>query len=555
MKKKFYSWVSSYPTLKKLIMELKIAIIILVTAVTNALALPTYSQVTKVSLDMEDKSLEVVMDEIEKQSEFYFIFNQKQIDVNRLVNIRTEEKLIGDVLDELFTGTKVNYAVLDRKILLTTDPIENEILKKTSGDNFQQQAITGTVTDNTTGEALPGVNVLVKGTTIGILTDANGQFSLTVPDPKAILVFSFIGYTSLEAPLAGQKVLNVKLSQNVEALDEVVVIGYGTVKKRDLTGAVSSMPAERIAELSTTRIEQALLGKVAGVQVKSISGEPGVAPQIRIRGVGSISAGVNPLYVVDGFPTDNLQTLNPNDIESIDILKDASATAIYGSRGSNGVVIVTTKRGKAGKARITFDTFYGFQQVEKLPEMKNSIEQANWFFDGMKNKNLDAGNDISGNPLTWRQPVPQIIMDILDGTNTTDKEAFDDIFRQAPQQQYQVTASGGTEDIKYLLSAEYLNQDGIVINSNFERYSFRSNVDAQLTKNLVVKANINPSFTKTVSLPVTGEGCCLGSNIVAAAMQIHNFYPPINEDGSYFNYDGLTALAGVYNPVAVAELN
>ncbi len=554
MEKNFDCWVHSRPRLKKLIMEFKIAILITVVSVSSVFATETYSQMAKVSLNMENKSLEQVMDEIERQSEFYFIFNQKHIDVNRVVSIDVQNKLIDDILPDLFAGTTVNFTVLDRKILLTNDPLGDDMKAITSLLDQQQFRVSGTITDAVTHQAMPGVNIQVKGATVGTIADQSGKYSLNVPDQNAILVFSFIGYGVREIPLGGKSVIDISLEAELAGLDEVVVIGYGTVKKKDLTGAVSSMPSAEISELSTTRVEQALLGKVAGVQVKAVSGEPGVAPQIRIRGVGSISAGVEPLYVVDGFPTDNLQTLNPNDIESIDILKDASATAIYGSRGSNGVVIVTTKRGKAGKANITFDTFFGFQTVEKLPEMKNSLEQANWFFDGMKNKNLDAGNDISGDPTKWKQPVPQIIMDVLNGTNTTDKEAFDYIFRKAPQKQYQLTASGGTDNVKYLLSAEYLNQDGIVINSNFERYSFRSNIDAQLTKNLLVKANINPSFTKTVSLPVTGEGCCLGSNIVAAAMQIHNFYPPLNDDGTYFNYDGLTALAGVYNPVAVAEL-
>jgi TonB-linked SusC/RagA family outer membrane protein len=554
MKKNLNEGVRHYSFIKKLLMKIKIGILLILVGVSSVFADPIYSQITRISLDADNARLESVLDEIESKSEFYFIFNQKQIDVNRVVKVESENDLIDKILSDIFSGTNVNFEINDRIILLTTESLKDGILKKPLSIELQQQSITGIVTDAQSGDPLPGVNVLVKGTIVGVLTDVNGQFSLVVPDPRSTLVFSFVGYIAQEVRLTGQRVININLAQSVEALDEVVVIGYGTVKKKDLTGSVVSMPASQISELSATRVEQALLGKVAGVQVKAVSGEPGVAPQVRIRGVGSISAGVDPLYVVDGFPIDNLQALNPNDIESIDILKDASATAIYGSRGSNGVVIVTTKRGKAGKANITFDTYYGFQVVEKLPEMKNSIDQANWFFDGMKNKNLDAGNDVSGDPLTWKQPVPQIIMDILNSTNTADENALEYIFRTAPQQQYQVTASGGNENVQYLLSAEYLNQDGIVIESNFERYSFRSNIDAQLTENLKIKANINPSFTKTVSLPVTGEGCCLGSNIVAAALQIHNFYPPINPDGSYFNYDGLTALAAVYNPVAVAEL-
>ena len=553
MKKEFDLWVFSHPFLKKLIMELKIAFFITVVSVSSVFATPSYSQTAKVSLDMKNRSLERVMDEIEQQTEFYFIFNQKQIDVNRVVNIEVENKLIIDILPELFKGTNVNYAVLDRKILLTTDPLENSLKTIEASKEVQQIFVSGVVIDAITAQPMPGVNILVKGTLVGAQTDVDGKFKLPLPTTNSVISFSFIGYNTQEITYAGQLILNINLAPSLESLDEVVVIGYGTVKKKDLTGSVASMPASEIKDLASTRIEQALLGKAAGVQVKSVSGEPGIAPQIRVRGVGSISAGVDPLYVVDGFPTDNLQMLNPNDIESIDILKDASATAIYGSRGSNGVVIITTKRGKAGKTNIAFDTYFGYQKVEKIPKMKNSMEQANWFLDGMRNKNLDAGNDVSGAPTTWKAPVPQIIMDVIDGTNTTDKEALDYIFQTAPQQQYQITATGGNENIKYVLSGEYLDQDGIVINSNFSRYSLRSNIDAQISKKLLVKMNLNPSFTQQISLPVTGEGCCLGSNIVAGALQIHNFYPPLYDDGSYFNYDGLTALAAVYNPLATAR--
>src|SRR4030042_2889397 len=192
MKKNFDLWVDRHPTLKKLIMELKIAFLIILVSVSNVLAIPAYSQVAKVSLDMENKSLEQVMDEIESQSEFYFIFNQKQIDVNRVVDIQAENKLITDILPELFNGTNVNYIVFDRKILLTTDPLENSLLAIASGTELQQIAVSGTITDASTGEPMPGVNILVKGTSIGVLTDVNGRYSLNVADPNGVLVFSFI---------------------------------------------------------------------------------------------------------------------------------------------------------------------------------------------------------------------------------------------------------------------------------------------------------------------------------------------------------------------------
>ncbi|GAB3967064.1 TonB-dependent receptor [Spirosoma terrae] len=414
--------------------------------------------------------------------------------------------------------------------------------------------VQGTVTDEK-GETLPGVSIIVKGTQRGATTDAEGNYKLDVPNATSVLIFSYVGYLSQEVSVGNLTTVNVTLKADDKTLDEIVVVGYGTVKKKDLTGSVGVVSAKEVKDLGVTRIEQGLAGRVAGVQVKAVSGEPGAAPQIRIRGIGSISAGAGPLYVVDGFPTDNIQTLNPNDIETLDILKDASATAIYGSRGSNGVVIITTKRGKAGKATISLDTYYGWQSVSKLPIMKNSLQQAQFFYDGMRNKNLDAGRDVSGPPTSWATPVPAIIMDVLEGRNTTDENSLNKVLVTAPQRQIQLSASGGSENIRYAVSGEYFNQDGIIINSGFKRYSLRTNIDAQLSKRLALKVNINPAYTEQRSLPSTGVsgGTASTLGIVASTLQIHNFRPLLNPDGSYFNYAGLADMADIYNPLAVAQ--
>src|SRR5450759_4435780 len=226
MKKKFDLWVYSHPTLKKLIMELKIAFFIIVISVSNVFATPTYSQVAKVSLNMENKSLEQVMDEIEHQTEFYFIFNQKQIDVNRVVNIDAENELITDVLPELFTGTNVNYVILDRKILLTTDPLENELLSIASGTESQQNRVTGIVTEKD-GTPLPGVNVVVTGTTQGTITDIAGKYSIEVPQGAKSLIFSFVGMEPQEITIGTLTQINVTLVESAIGLKEVVVVGYG----------------------------------------------------------------------------------------------------------------------------------------------------------------------------------------------------------------------------------------------------------------------------------------------------------------------------------------
>ncbi|HEY6899534.1 MAG TPA: TonB-dependent receptor, partial [Puia sp.] len=396
--------------------------------------------------------------------------------------------------------------------------------------------------------------------TTGTMTDTSGNFSfsrLSAGGPYS-LTFSMVGFE--KQTLGGYNIktdatlsLVVKMVQAAGSMDQVVVVGYGTQKKKDLTGSVVGVSGKEVKDLGVTRIDQGLAGRAPGVQVKQATGQPGAPPQIRVRGIGSISAGVNPLYVVDGFPIDNIQTLNPNDIESMDILKDASATAIYGSRGANGVIIINTKRGKAGKPVIALDAYYGQQKVSRIPKMKSSLAQANWFLDGIRNRNIDLGQSTAGDPTKWVTPVPQVIMDIINGVNTVDHEPLDEILVNAPQEMISLSAYGGSDQVKYGLSGEYMHQDGIVVNSKFQRYSMRANIDAKLSDRLNVRVNLNPSFTDQASLPSTGV-CCLGSGVVAAALNIVNYRPMTDGKGNFTNYDGLADLAAVYNPLAVAKM-
>ncbi len=437
---------------------------------------------------------------------------------------------------------------------------------KNSFVNAQEKPnlVKGIVTD-INGGPLSGVSVIIKNTktnvTAGTSTDTSGifTFSRVFPGGPYSFTFSNVGYQN--QTLSGYNIkgdvtlsLSIKMTSTAASLDQVVVIGYGTQKRKDLTGAVASVGGSAIKDLAVTRVDQALLGKVAGVQVKPVSGEPGASPQIRIRGIGSISAGAGPLYVVDGYPTSSIETLNPNDIESMDILKDASATAIYGSRGSNGVIIINTKRGKAGEPVVTFDTYYGLQKVSKTPKFMNALQQAQYFYDGVKNRNLDIGNDVSGPPNTWKLKVPQIIIDVIEGRNKTDIEPLDEVLRTAAQRQYQLSATGGTENVRYNLSGEYLDQEGLIISSGFKRYSLRANVDAKLSKKLSVRLNVNPTFINRSD--VNSSGVTTGSgdfSIMGGATSVNPFYPIYNPDGSYFVYDGLEAVGNFNNPVALAS--
>jgi TonB-linked SusC/RagA family outer membrane protein len=332
------------------------------------------------------------------------------------------------------------------------------------------------------------------------------------------------------------------------------VVGYGTQKRKDLTGSVSSLNSKEFEDLPVSRIDQALAGKVAGVQVKAVSGEPGASPQIRIRGIGSISAGGSPLYVVDGFPTGNIDNINPNDIESLDILKDASATAIYGSRGSNGVVIINTKRGTAGKAKVSLNTYTGWQKVSKVPKYMNAREIALYHFEGIRQNNIDLGNDVSGPPESWKVPVPPTTLQVLSGQITYDKFAIDDVLRTGPQQQYQLSATGGSESVKYALSGEYFNQDGIVVGSDFERYSLRANVDARISKKITVKMNVNPSFISRNAITASGSSSGQNEGVIGSSFGVNPMYPLYNPDGSYFVFvPGLDVTSNAQNPAALAR--
>jgi len=424
-------------------------------------------------------------------------------------------------------------------------------------------SVNGVVQSASNNESVPGVSVIVRNTktnfTSGTTTDSTGVFTfprIPAGGPYSF-TFSAIGYES--QTLGGYNVkenaslsLVVKIKQSAATtMDQVVVVGYGSQKRKDLTGAVGSISAKDIKDMAVIRVDQALIGKAAGVQVKPFTGQPGAAPQIRVRGIGSISAGSDPLYVVDGFPVTDISTLNPNDIETLDILKDASATAIYGSRGSNGVILISTKRGKEGKPVISFDTYYGLQTVSLKPKMMNAKEEAQYFYDGVRNRNLDAGNNVSGPPDKWTLAVPATILDVLAGRNTTNVDWLSEIMHTAPQSQQQLTVRGGDRNIRYSLSGEYLNQQGIIRHTDFKRYSVRANIDAQLTKKLSLKVNLNPSYTTENVVQASGLTSGPNENVIGSAMAVTPFYPIYDSAGNYSSYNGLAASGNFYHPLAL----
>ena len=409
--------------------------------------------------------------------------------------------------------------------------------------------LTGRVTDDQ-GEGIAGANVVIKGTATGTITDFEGNYKVNVPGPGTVLVFSFIGYQSIEKQVGNQTTLDVLLPEDVQALSEVVVVGYGTVKKSDLTGSVATIKADAVKEFPVASIDQALQSRVAGVNVTQTSAAPGGGLSVRIRGANSINSGSEPLYVIDGFPVvpDNdafgtsgnrtsgnaLSSINPNDIESIEILKDASATSIYGSRGSNGVVLITTKRGKAGEAKIEYDGSYSFQTIANEIDRMNATEYAQY-------RNLLEAS---------RGEAPMFseaeIAALGEGTNW-----MDEVVRTGRIQNHQVAISGGTKDSRYAFTGNYFENEGIVKGSGFERYGARLNLDNNLLDDfLTLTASL--SFNRTISQNQSTDRQTPGDGgIIINALGLDPTVPVRDSNGNFLlaSYDGRFDI----NPVQEAE--
>jgi TonB-linked SusC/RagA family outer membrane protein len=410
----------------------------------------------------------------------------------------------------------------------------------------QTRPVTGAVVSALDGAPLPGVTVVVKGTTTGATTDPQGRFSVSVPAAsEPTLTFSFLGYQPQEVKVGSRTTLDVvRLSESAADLNEVVVVGYGTQKKRDITGSVSSITAEQVAETPIIRADQILQGRAAGVQVTQTNSEPGGGTSIRIRGTNSINSGNEPLFVVDGFPgAGDLNSINPNDIESIEVLKDASATAIYGSRGANGVVLITTKKGKVGRNTTSVEVYTGIQNIRKKYELMNAQQFATYL-----NEVRDQGN-IQSPGTALPLPYTQAQIDAL-GAGTDWQDA---ILQQGRISNYQLGFNGGTEDTRYNLSFNYFDQTGTVINSGFKRGTIRFNLDKKLSDKLSFNLTSQTAATGEKRAFVNSQGGSFGG-VLLDALRYNPAVPIYNADGTYTYSNGpLPYVEDVGNPVAYAE--
>lgn len=543
-------------------------LLLLIINVFHIFATNTYSQSIELTMSLKDVTVKEVLTQIEEQSEFYFLYNSKLIDVNRKIDLQIEKQKIDEILDLLFYETRVNYMVFDRQIILS--PVE--YINSLMGDNQQPVTITGKVTD-VEGDPMIGVTVMVKGTSQGTITNSEGIYSLSNVSDDAILRFSFVGYSAQEVEVNNRTKINITLTEDALALDEIVVIGYGTQQRRDITGSVASVSAEELENISSADFTRALAGQMPGVQVIQSTGAPGGGVVIRVRGTGSISAGNDPLYVVDGVPVNNansslaqgsgpdqpvnpLSTLNPDDIASLEVLKDASATAIYGSRGSNGVILITTKRGQAGEPTVRYNVTTGLQQVEKKIDLLNEREVAEFWIEARTNSWVDNGGspDDPFDERPGRYSVPPEYRnpeELGEGTNWQDE-----IFRTAYMQNHQLSVSGGNKDARYYVSGNFADEQGIIINSGFKRYSFRTNLDAELSDNVRIGLNFNPSFAEHDRVNAEGHFAAFDGGVISTALtMVPSISPQQLPDGTYENMAGFwPAAVGLANPVALTKV-
>ncbi|MDJ0364423.1 TonB-dependent receptor [Hymenobacter sp. H14-R3] len=410
----------------------------------------------------------------------------------------------------------------------------------------QTRPVAGTVVSAADQTPLPGVSVVVKGTTLGASTDATGKFSLNVPvGGDAVLIFSFVGYEATTVRVGDRSTLNiVQLKDAATGLDEVVVVGYGTQKKRDITGSVSSISAEQVAETPIVRADQILQGRAAGVQVTQTNSEPGGGTSIRIRGTNSINSGNEPLFVVDGFPgAGDLNSINPNDIESIEVLKDASATAIYGSRGANGVVLITTKKGKVGRNTINFEAYSGIQKVRRKYDLMNASQFASYLNDVRAQGNLASPTTALPLPYT-----PEQVAALGEGTDWQSA-----ILQTGKINNYQLGFNGGTEQTRYNLSFNYFDQTGIILNSGFKRGTVRFNLDKKVSEKLTFNFSSQVAATGEKRALVNSQGGSFGG-VLLDALRFSPINPIRDANGNYtYSNTPLPYVEDVGNPVAYAE--
>ena len=494
----------------KVFMVMKITLFLLFISFSSVFAKSSYSQNTKLSLRLENVSLQQVFEEIQKNSEFIIFYKDNQVDPSHVTNVNIENATVDQILDQAFKGTDLGYKIIDRQIVVSKEKIEGKpSVTKTESTTAQKKEVSGLVKDSK-GVPLPGVTIMIKGTTIGVITDKDGNFTISVPADAKTISFSFVGMKKKEILIGDKSVINIVMEDEMVDMSEIVVVGYGTQKKRDVIGSVSTIKADVINTPSNaTNFASLIQGQAAGVSVQSLSGRPGAEVDIKIRGLSSISAGTSPLWIIDGVPVYSaidinnnksaaqspMSLINQSDIESIQILKDAAATSIYGSRGSNGVIMVTTKSGIGGKPSLNVDYStgisnlppqnFGFanttQWLKIHDEAKTAYGLGAYTMSDFYSKRVYATEFLT------RAQAEAINTDWLKAT-----------MRQGNYQDINISANGGDKDktVRYYFSGIYRKDNSVMNNEDLERYGLRANLDLNPIKSLELGTKINLSLSQ-----------------------------------------------------------
>jgi len=478
-----------------------------------------------VTLSQRNISLDQAFKEIRKQTGYAFLYTDEQLQRLPKVSLELKNASLQTALDACFQGQPLTYSISDKVII-----IKRKALQAPTEIAPPDQEIKGRIT-NEKGEPLPGVTVQLKGTTRGVVTNENGEYTITVPAGNAILIVSSIGYNKEEIPVSGKKEVSVTLQPSASNMNELVVVGYGEQKRGSLTNSITSVTAAAFKDQPVNRLDQVLQGRASGVQVTNAAGSPGGSVRIRIRGANSINGDNGPLYVVDGFVGAEFFSINPDDIESVQVLKDASATALFGSRGSNGVIIITTKKGSKGGLKVNFTSRYSSSTVIKKLDLLNAGDFA-------ETANAHAAAVGTTKPFTDAQ--------VADYRAKGGTSWQNEIFRTAPSQEYLLSLSGGNDKSSYFISGNYLDQDGVINNSFYKRYTVRSNINANLAKGISTFLNITGSYSSAQNVDIPADG---PSSPLAQAITWSPTVPVRQANGSYTISDPVGSL--FYNPVAL----
>lgn len=549
---------------RTLFMVMRTCILLICTTVFSFTTERSFSQ-EKVMID-QDKlaTVDQVFQMISQQTDYDFIYQKKLFKDAPKVQLRKGAILITKLLEKSLSASNLNYELSESNAII----ISKNIMEKNLTTNEEQDGhdVVGVITD-TSGIPLPGATILEKGTTNGSQSDFDGGFSLRTSNKNAILVISYVGFSTLEIPVNGQSDIAIVLEESAATLDEIVVIGYGKLSRSKVIGAVASVKSEDISQLPVSSVDDAIAGRVAGVRIVS-NGAPGAGSTINVRGIGTATAGGSPLIVVDGYPLtegSDINAINPNDIESMNILKDAASTAIYGSRGANGVIMITTKKAKSDKVTFNFNTYAGFQEVLNQPKFMNAYQFAevvkearDWGYvsaDPANRNENDSHATRRSQDAASRHLIPSNLDKYLSGTpGLTDNDWLDDIFRKGRIESYDISASGRSGNTNWYLSSGYFNQEGIMIGSDFERYIAKINLNTKFHDKLSFGLDLTPSISNNNRIT---EGWT--DSPLQQAILSEPFFTPYNNQGELnisqqirWHNNGSTDGALAENPVAIA---